>query len=79
MILDESATACPSPQVQTSIEEYWDLFHPVLGPNGGVLAEMPFDAALLILDASYTALGNEDLRQHVDLETIVRIPASEYT
>ena len=40
---------------------------------------MPFDAALLILDASYTALGNEDLRQHVDLETIVRIPASEYT
>ena len=73
MISDASATACPSPQVQTSIEEYWDLFHPVCQ------AEMPFDAALLILDASYTALGNEDLRQHVDLETIVRIPASEYT
>ena len=78
MILDASATACPSPQVQTSIEEYWDLFHPVPGLNG-VQPEMPFDAALLILDASYTALGNEDLLQHVDLETIVRIPASEYT
>ena len=46
---------------------------------GRGLPEMPYDAALLILDASYTALGNEDLLQHVDLETIVRIPASEYT
>ena len=78
MILDTSSTACPSPQVQTSIEEYWDRFHTVPALNG-VLPENPFDAAHLILDATYTALGNEDLLQHVDLETIVRIPASEYT
>ena len=78
MILDESATACPSPQVQTSIEEYWDLFHPVPALNG-VTPEMPLDAGSLILGATYNALGNEDLLQHVDLETIVRIPVSEYT
>ena len=79
MILDASVTACPSPQVQTLIEQHWDRFHPVQALNNGVPPAMPFDAALLILDASYTALGNEDLLQHVDLETIVRIPASEYT
>ena len=79
MILDASATACPSPQVQTSIEEYWDLFHRVPALFQGAPPKMPFDAAHLILDATYTALGNEDLLQHVDLETIVRIPASEYT
>ena len=79
MILDESATACPSPQVQTSIEEYWDLFHVAPSRGHDVPPVMPFDAAHLILDATYTALGNEDLLQHVDLETIVRIPASEYT
>ena len=61
------------------IKGHWDRFH--VAPTRGHDAPpvMPFDAALLILDASYTALGNEDLRQHVDLETIVRIPASEYT
>ena len=79
MILDESATACPSPQVQTSIEEYWDLFHPVAAPQQAAPPPNSFDAALLILDASYTALGNEDLLRLVDLEMIVRIPVSEYT
>ena len=78
MTLDASATACLSPQVQTSLEEYWDLFHPVPALNG-VTPEMPLDAGSLILGATYNALGNEDLLQHVDLETIVRIPVSEYT
>ena len=68
MILDASATPCLSPQVQTSLEEYWDLFHPVPALNG-VTPVMPFDAAHLILDATYNALGNEDLLRLVDLET----------
>ena len=78
MILDASATACPSPQVQTALEKHWGPFHQQrAGPNAP--PEMPFDPASLILDASYTALGNEDLCPHVDLETIVRKPVSEYT
>ena len=78
MILDESATACPSPQVQTSIEEHWGRFHPVPALNG-VRPEMPLDAGSLVLGATYNALGNEELLRLVDLETIVRIPVSEYT
>ena len=78
VVLDASATACPSPQVQTALEKHWGRFHQL---RAGVTPppEMPFDPASLILAATYTALGNEDLLQHVDLETIVRIPASEYT
>ena len=79
MILDASSRACPSPQVQKALEENWDRFHPVAPPHRGAPPEMPFDAASLILGATYNALGNEDLLQHVDLETIVRIPVSEYT
>ena len=79
MTLDASATACLSPQVQTSLEEYWDLFHPVAAPQQAAPPPNSFDAELLILDASYTALGNEDLLRLVDLEMIVRIPVSEYT
>ena len=78
MILDASATACPSPQVQTALEKHWGRFHQQrAGPNAP--PGMPFDPASLILDATYNALGNQDLLQHVDLETIVRIPVSEYT
>ena len=68
MILDESATACPSPQVQTSIEEHWGRFHPVPALNG-VRPEMPLDAGSLVLGATYNALGNEELLRLVDLET----------
>jgi hypothetical protein len=78
VILDASATVCPSPQVQTSIEKHWDNFHAVPAANN-TSTKMPLDAPLLILGASYNAYGNADLLQHVDLATKVRIPVCRST
>ena len=77
MISDTAATACPSPQVQKSLEGNWDRFHPVPTQGHDAPPVMPFDGASLILNASYNALGNEALLRLVDLETKVRIPVSD--